>query len=147
MTPQFEHPELEDLLRYREKTLPEDQQKAVRTHLGTCNQCRQEMERIVQAVHGGNVMVPPVEDLLSNLSALRSSLEQPELTGNALKTRVKSELVPYVGVEAADRILQSVAPSGENLLSTIEPVLRLFLGKAATARIVSRIVDRAIVRI
>ena len=147
MTPQFEHPELEDLLRYREKTLSEDEQRAVQTHLGTCSQCGQEMERIAQAVQSGNVPVPPVEELLANLSELRSSLEQPEATGNALKLKVKSELIPYVGAEAADRILQSVAPSGENLLSTIESTLRLFLGKAATARIVSRIVDRAIVRI
>lgn len=147
MTPQFEHPELEDLLRCRENTLPEDQRKAVETHLAACGRCRQEMERIAWAAQGVNVPVPSVEDLLANLSRLQSTLQQPGASGAALKQKVKSELTAYVGAEAADRILQPVVPSGENLLSTIESTLRLFLGKAATARIVSRIVDRAIVRI
>ena len=147
MAPESQHPELGDLLCYRENTLPEDERKAVETHLAACRQCRQEMERIASAIQGDEGPAPSVEDLLANLNRLRSSLEQPGVSGAALKQRVKSELIPYIGAEAADRILQPVSPGGENLLSTIESTLRLFLGKAATARVVSRIVDRAIVRI
>ena len=147
MTPDSEHPDLEDLLRCRENTLPENKRKAVEDHLAGCGRCRNEMDRIAFAVKGApsDLPAPPVTDLLASLSVLQNSLAQRG-AGDALKRKVESELIPYVGAEAAERILQPVSPGGENLLSTLETVLRLFLGKAATARVVSRIVDRAIMR-
>jgi hypothetical protein len=107
-----------------------------------------EMDRIGNALTGapGDQPAPPVTDLLASLSELQSAMAQPEASGDALKRRVASELIPYVGATAAERILQLVTPNGENLLSTVESALRVFLGNAATARVVSRIVDRAIMR-
>ena len=148
MTPDSEHPDLEDLFRCRENTLPENKRKAVEAHLAGCGRCRNEMDRIAFAFKGdpGDLPAPSVTDLLASLSVLQNSLAQRGAGGDALKRKVESELIPYVGAEAAERILQPVSPGGENLLSTLETVLRLFLGKDATARVVSRIVDRAIMR-
>jgi len=60
----------------------------------------------------------------------------PGRTGETLKLRVAHEIAPYLGALASRRIVTGVADTGENLLSTVEPVLALFLGSRAAARLV-----------
>ena len=148
MSVESHHPDLETLFRYRDGVLPENEGSAVRAHLAACSACRGEMDRIARALTAlpGDQTAPPVADLLASLSELQSAMAQAGASGDALIRRVASELIPYVGTTVAERILQLVTPDGENLLSTVESALRVFLGKAATARVVSRIVDRAIMR-
>ncbi len=136
-----EHPDLETLFSYREGSLPEARRPAVEAHLRECALCRLETERM-RKLADHPVELPPVEELLARLA--EKQMAWTGASGPALKRKVASELAPYVGPEAAERILQLVADNGENLLSTVDSALRLFLGKAAASRLTSRIVDRAI---
>lgn len=63
-----------------------------------------------------------------------------------VKQRATREIGQYLGEQAAQRLVQPVAQDGKNLLSTIEPVLAEFLGSRAAFRLVSHVVDAAIVR-
>jgi hypothetical protein len=62
-------------------------------------------------------------------------------------SRVAATIAPYLGARAAAVILLPVSETGENLLTAIEPVLALFLGARAASRLVTSVVDGAIVRI
>ncbi len=143
MALQPEHPAPEDLVRYRNGNLDESTRQSVAAHLAGCARCSREAETLAAQAD----LTPGVPEFLAQLGQVRRRLEQQGASGETLKRRVQSELIPYLGPAAADRILEPVAPGGENLLSTIEPILRLFLGRAASSRLVSRIVDRAIMRI
>ena len=59
-----------------------------------------------------------------------------------MKQRVASGVEPFLGTSATDRILKPAG--GGNLLSAVESVLTIFLGKKAAFALVSGIVDRAI---
>ena len=135
-----EHPELESLFLYREGSLPEDQLQPVEDHLRVCKACR----LIAQQVAAPEP--PPVSELLARVSEHQAALAEEGGGPAGLKRRVVSELSPYVGPTAAKQILQTVPETGENLLPTLDSTLRLFLGKQAASRLVSRIVDRAIMR-
>jgi hypothetical protein len=63
-----------------------------------------------------------------------------------IKSRVVRELAPYLGVRAADRILERVSGEGDDLLARIESALALFLGERAAEELTGHIVDAAIVR-
>ena len=65
--------------------------------------------------------------------------------GPVLHRRVAAELRPYLGSSAAGAVLSEVSDTSGNLLSTIEPVLAVFLGAKAASLLVSRIVDALIV--
>jgi hypothetical protein len=67
-------------------------------------------------------------------------------TGEPVKRRVATEIAPYLGPLATHAVLQPVTDSSENLLSSMEPVLALFLGGRAASRLVSHVVDVALIR-
>jgi hypothetical protein len=67
--------------------------------------------------------------------------------GEPVKRRVAAEIEAYLGRQATERVLEPVPESGENMLSTIEPVLALFLGNRTASRLVSHVVTESIVRI
>jgi hypothetical protein len=140
-----DHPDIDDLLGYRNGSLSENDRNRVQAHLAECAACARELEQIAGS---GTSPMPTahISDLLSNLAQVQDRLTREGVSGESLKRRVLSELIPYVGTAPAERILEPVTPGGENLLSTIEPMLRLFLGRTASARLVDRIVDRAIMR-
>jgi len=146
MTRDSEHPDFDSLCRYQDRGLPEPEWKEIETHLHTCTRCQGILDAVASATAPANFPVPPVSEFMAKLAEVQRKLQKEGATGDALKRRVESELIPYVGAAAANRILQQVAASGENLLSTIDSVLRLFLGKAGADRLVSHIVDRAIMR-
>ena len=60
----------------------------------------------------------------------------------ALKLRMASELIPYLGAVGANRILKSVSVAGEAPLPAVESVLGTFLGKVAASRLVDRMIER-----
>ena len=68
-------------------------------------------------------------------------------TGEQVKLRVADMIAPYLGREATQSVLQPVANNGENLLSSVEPILALFLGGRAASRLVSNVVDVTLVRV
>jgi len=139
------HPDFDSLFRYAEDTVPEDQRAAVEDHLQNCDACRVEVLRIRNANRASDVPAAPVSDLQARLAQWKSSVAQPD-SGEALKQRVEVELIPYVGVTAACQILNRVASTGEDLLGVLDSVLRPMLGKSAASLLISRIVDRAVMR-
>lgn len=52
----------------------------------------------------------------------------------------------YLGRSATARLADAGPENGSRLLAEIEPVLELFLGKAAATQLVSHLLDRAFVR-
>jgi hypothetical protein len=74
----------------------------------------------------------------------RSRQSDPDL--QEIKCRVAREITPYLGSQAADRILQAVAEGGDDLLARIEAVLALFLGTRTAGELTGHIVDATIVR-
>ena len=141
MKPNSDHPDFDSLFRYSEADLSELDWKDLEAHLRTCTRC----QGILDALAGATPAAPPLSEFLTKLSQLQRELQREGSTAD-LTSRVASELIPYLGAAAAHRILQRVTPGGENLLPTIDSALRLFLGKAAADRVVSHIVDRAIMR-
>ena len=139
MEDRFQHPEIESLFLYRDGRLPEDRHQSVEDHLRLCKACR----AIAQPVIGPEP--PPVSELLARISKHQNILAQ-EGGPSGLKRRVVSELTPYVGPAAATQMLRAVPDTGENLLPSLYAVLRLFIGKPAASRLVSRIVEHAIMR-
>ncbi|HWB83783.1 MAG TPA: hypothetical protein VG675_06565 [Bryobacteraceae bacterium] len=81
------------------------------------------------------------------MQKLKADLSKPERSGEALKHRVREQIRAFVGVEAAAKLLDPVSPSGDNLLSSIEPILADFLGDRAASELVSRIIDNAVLGI
>ena len=55
--------------------------------------------------------------------------------------QIASILTPYLGASGAQSVLRPVAGNHANLLSTVEPVLAMFLGAAAASRLTERIID------
>ena len=66
-----------------------------------------------------------------------------EVSTGALRLRMTSELIPYVGVVGAKQILKSASVSGQPELPAVESVLGMFLGKAAATRLMDRMIGRA----
>jgi hypothetical protein len=141
-----DHPDFESLFRYSEGTLPENQRATIEHHLEICGPCHLEVARMRDAQAGSNEPEPPpVSDLQERLTRWRGSVVQPD-SGEGLKQRVVVELTPYLGGTAACEILKRVASTGENLLGVLDAVLRPVLGKSAASLLISRIVDRAVMR-
>ena len=90
---------------------------------------------------------PDLHDLLTKMREWETGPSGAERTGEALKQRVAGEIGPYVGKRAAHAILEPVAEDGRNLLSSVSPLLTIFLGRRATENLVSHVVEHAIVRI
>jgi anti-sigma factor ChrR (cupin superfamily) len=141
------HPGIADLFRYRFGELSPPQEKAVAAHLSACDACRLELHRLSAASDA--VPAPGAADqrkLMSRLRAWQAGPATADRTGEALKRRVALEIAPYVGSRAADSILQPVVEDGRNLLSSVSPLLTMFLGRRATEHLVSHVVEHAIVR-
>jgi hypothetical protein len=81
------------------------------------------------------------------LPQVLASLRNWESSRPAVKRKVATAIEAYLGRQATERVLGPVSESGENVLSTIEPVLALFLGNRTASRLVSQVVTESIVRI
>src|SRR5579859_1558648 len=129
MTRDSDHPDFDSLCRYQDRSLPKPEWKQSETHLHSCARCQGILDTLASATAPADFSVPPLSEFMAKLADVQRELQKEGASGDALNRRVESELIPYVGAAAANRILQQVAPGGENLLSTIDSVLRLFLGK------------------
>ena len=87
-----------------------------------------------------------LSSLLTRIRHWESGRPKPEVRGPALRLRVALEIGPYLGGNAARRIMESVSDDGGNLLPAIQPLLGCFLGKKAASHLSTRIVEIAVVR-
>lgn len=118
-------------------------------HLDQCDECTLELHRLQYALGDQGELAPDRMVLAQVQSAIQqweASAPQTGRTGAPVKRRVAHEIAPFLGPDATNSILQPVAPGGENLLSSIEPVLALFLGGRAAAHLVTYVVDAALIR-
>jgi hypothetical protein len=109
-----------------------------------CGGCREELDRIRGGPGGGEA---PNDDVL--LSGIRTEMERWESDlsrDKAVKSKMSSELAPFLGRHATDQLFRTVSTRGENLLSTVEPVLALFLGCRTASTLIDQIVTHAILR-
>ncbi len=119
------------------------------SHLNECDECRLEFHRLQYAA-GTRREFEPDPGMLDRMRAAihrwEQSTAEAERTAEAVKGRVRAEIAPFLGDPAATAVLKPVAPGADNLLNTIEPVLALFLGGKAAGRLVSHVVDSALLR-
>lgn len=88
-----------------------------------------------------------LERVLSGMRDAEARTAQPGQTPADIKLRVAGEVGPFLGDHATQTILSTVSPGGDNLLSSVEPVLALFLGSRAAARLIDHVVERAIMNV
>jgi hypothetical protein len=117
----------------------------VKSHLDNCEDCRLELHRLQYAL-GSPVELVPDSGMLAQMRSAIEEWEKAARNGEPVKRRVATEILPFLGPKATEYVMQPVAESGENLLSSIEPVLALFLGGRAAARLVNHVVDSALLR-
>lgn len=117
-----------------------------------CAECRSEIDRLSHALspEARGEQPAPVnasfEELLKTIRQWESAAAGSGRTDESVKWRIASTLERYLGRQATSTILLSVSEEGDNLLSSVEPVLALFLGRTTASRLVSNVVKTAIVR-
>jgi len=150
------HPDIESLVRYRDGGLSPDRGKAIDKHLRTCQACRLEYQRLGDAFTSESNFAAPesgpdndrrLAGLLAGIQDWEAAAANAGLRVEGIRRRVAGSVEKYLGTPATSKILQSVSGDGGNLLSTVEPVLAVFLGRKAASDLVSHVAEAAIVRI
>jgi hypothetical protein len=107
-----------------------------------------EFQRLSAAADlAASAVADELNDLLVRLRGWESGESRLVRSGEALKRRVAGAIEPYLGKGAADKLLASVRDDGRDLLSSVAPLLTMFLGRRAAGPLVSHIVETAIVRL
>lgn len=86
--------------------------------------------------------LPEILAAIRRHEALRSRAADPD----SGRRRAAAEVGACLGTHATATIFQSVSADCRNLLSEVQPVLSLFLGRRAAGRLATRIVEAAVVR-
>lgn len=142
------HIELELLIRYSDGELDSRERGSIERHLARCAECRLELDMLRLAADPGlTVNAPTVEEVLADAHQWQADRQDHGINPDVVRGRVAAELNPYLGRTATSTVLASVSPNCDNLLSVVEPVLAIFLGRCAARQFVSHVVDTAIVRI
>ena len=137
------------MLRYHEGELKSPERKRVESHIAQCDLCRSESEKLSSAIEpakSDEADPSMLEGVLAGMRQVETRAAQDEEARASLRLRVAAKIEPYLGPKATSDLLQAVSPDGQNLLSNLEPVLALFLGRRAANQLVNQIIDEAIVR-
>lgn len=94
------------------------------------------------------MMAAETEEAAPELAGILAGAHRWESTvsPDAVKRRVGTAVAPFLGGNATRDLMGTVSETGENLLSTLEPVIALFLGCRAASRMFDRVVDRSILK-
>jgi len=146
---QLDHLAIEDLVSLQFGEIIGHRAHRMTQHLAGCAVCSQVFERLQGSmVEGGGPDRNAAADtgtLLSKIRTWDSNRVRDGRHGEGLKRRIAVELAPYVGQAGADALLRPVQDDGRDLLSTVAPLLVMFLGQRATSLIVTRVVEKSIV--
>ena len=114
----------------------------MRRHLEQCAECNNALVRLAGTADR------PVGEASELLARIESQMHDwtPLAVGPSVRRRVIREIAPYLGTRASARLLSGVEQDGANLLSTVEPMLALFLGSRAASRLVDHMVDTVLMR-
>lgn len=90
----------------------------------------------------------PAHELPEILAAIRRHelLRSRAMDPDSSKRRAAEEVGACLGPKAAATLFQSISADCRNLLSEVQPVLNLFLGRRAASRLASRIIESSVVR-
>lgn len=127
------HLDERELIAYVRAKLPHGRRREVHAHLGirdaaSPNQLTNELPEILAAIRCQ-------EARRSGTGALQAS-----------KGRAAKQISPYLGPKATAGVLQGVSADCRNLLSELQPILSLFLGRRAAGRLSTRAVEASIMR-
>jgi len=142
------HPDLETMLGYIDGELAQIRLAEVAGHLAVCPDCLLETHRLralleiprTDVAAGGALGQAHLETLMKGIQVWRDRAESPHRR-DEIHRQIASILTPYLGASGAQSVLRPVAGNHANLLSTVEPVLAMFLGAAAASRLTERIID------
>jgi hypothetical protein len=141
------------LERYRDGEPVPELSHAIEAHLGICDWCRGEFQRIQgesPAIPAAGALPEPeaegVSTLLTRLRNWQACLPEAAVLGPAVRRLAAQEIGLYLGRRAAQEIVQPVTDDARNLIPAIEPCLGLFLGRKAASHLSSHIVEMALVR-
>lgn len=149
------HPDMDTLVAYAGGELPPDRLAAVADHVSCCWDCRIESVLLAEAIEASaasglaNRPEPGVEHLsriLVGIHEWRTKNLSPGRREEVVR-RVAAILAPYLGPAGAEAVVRPALGNSEALLATVEPVLVLFLGRQAASRLVTEIVDSAILEV
>lgn len=129
----------------------------MQSHLGRCDSCRLELHRLKSALAEIRHLSTPAHPD-DHLEAIWQGVRQrivrwetarlgAEKTDEAIRSRVAIHIAPFLGNAAARKTLQPIQGDHRHFLAGAEGVLGEFLGHAAAATLVNRVVDEAIVKI
>ena len=133
------HLNLEKLIEYESGVLAPVEREAVRVHLAECGDCSSQLEAL-------RTSTASRADVLTSVLAGMEHWDSAAAKDEAVKATVRSELTPFLGPHGTSELMAKVSARGEDLLTTVEPVLALFLGCRAAALLVSQIMTHAILR-
>jgi hypothetical protein len=129
--------------------LPAGERMTVEAHLKVCPSCQGERERLGDALApdrpevAGNQSSSP--ELLTQLLSLirKQAGSESERRLVVLKLGIRSRVGPFLGPQATERVLQSASGDGGKLLSTLEPMLAMFIGRRAARLLIDQVVSAA----
>jgi hypothetical protein len=125
----------------------------VEAHLESCDSCRADLHLLRDALDQvRRESAPQKTDAVWSIvqSRIRQWEEgEPEAGARAqdVRKQVAHQIGLLLGSHAASRVLAPVSPNNQNLFSVVEPLLGEFLGPAAAAALVNRVVDSTIVKL
>jgi anti-sigma factor RsiW len=137
------HPDIDLLLRYTDGELSAGECHKLEKHLEKCVECRAEADRLRAAEHSDPATPVAASDLLAGI---RQWTAQRPATDGDVKSRMATELDPYLGSAGSATVLGRASSNDKDLLPAIESVLTDFLGRRAVGQLVDRIVEHTIMR-
>jgi two-component system invasion response regulator UvrY len=84
---------------------------------------------------------PPAQSSGSQAGGSQTCQSNSSTTQAALRLRVRSGLIPYMGSSGASQLLESLGDDEEELGKKVESLLQAFLGGTAGSRLASRIMN------
>jgi len=88
----------------------------------------------------------PIDLILANIRRWEKTRASSAAQDQLVREQIAECLKPFLGEQGTQRVLVLQANDNARLLSTVENILRTFVGQKAAEAVVSRAMDSAIIR-